>query len=120
MKSFPTAGSIAINQLELHWNILHWGGCSNAYENHRGLAVKIVLVPNKTKELILEFPFDCYFFGPPKSKQEFLENLSCGIELALNNGWIPEKRGNPFRMKLSNDDLRKSEGGSMKDSEMPN
>lgn len=71
MASIPTIGCISFADLELTWAILHLGGGSNLYDNIRGMAVKIILEPNKTKALVIEFPFKKYFSTLPNQSKSF-------------------------------------------------
>jgi hypothetical protein len=96
MSKFPTFGTIVVGAVEYSWVITRWGGASTAYENLRGVAVSVALSRGRTKELIVEFPFSEFLFGPPESKHSFLERLSNCVEAALSEDWVPTKRGKAF------------------------
>ena len=93
MAKFKTSGQLEVQGVELQWHVRHWGGASNAYENHRGLSVSVCVEPNRTKELIIDFPFTDYFFDAPKSELELNSRLRSCVEAAMEAGWHPHSRG---------------------------
>ncbi|HSG30478.1 MAG TPA: hypothetical protein VLB82_02925 [Thermodesulfobacteriota bacterium] len=93
MAQFIDNGSFTIKGFKLFWKIRHWGGASNAYENHRGIAVCVNAESGKERELIVEFPFNMYFFEKPRSQRDFEAKLFQEVELALDQGWDPKSRG---------------------------
>lgn len=94
--AFPTKGLLRIEDVELQWSIQRFGGVSNNTDTYRGLAVSVSLEPGRTKELIIEFPFEEYEYSPPKSKAAFLDRLRHVIHAAMEEGWNPAKRGKAF------------------------
>ncbi len=89
-------GVITVQGFDLSWKIMRLGGVSNNLNDYRGLAVSVSLEPDRTKELVIEFPFEEYEHGAPKSKSAFLERLRGCIEAAMEEGWLPTKRGKAF------------------------
>src|SRR5688500_5149765 len=81
--AFPSKGLITIEDVELQWSIKRFGGVSNNNDAYRGLAVSVSLEPGRTKELVIEFPFEEYEFSPPKSKSVFLDRLRQVIDAAM-------------------------------------
>lgn len=96
MSNIPKSGIIKIDGIELNWEIRHLGGASNLYENYRGLSVSVVQARGKTKELIINFHFQDYWWSLPRSKQDFLDRLKSSIKAASDAGWAPTKRGRAF------------------------
>ena len=89
-------GVITIQDLELSWKITRLGGVSNNLNDYRGLAASVSLEPERTKELVIEFPFEEYEHGMPRSKSDFIDRLRGCIEAAMEEGWVPTKRGKAF------------------------
>ncbi len=96
MSKVARTGTIQIEGMELTWEIKHLGGSSSMYENYRGLSVCVVLEKSKTKELVITYPFQDYWWAAPSSKTEFLNRLSTSIYEAIDAGWVPTKRGKAF------------------------
>lgn len=93
MAQFIDNGSFTINDWKLVWKIRHWGGASTPYENHRGLSVSVSAESYKKRELIIELPFNIYFFDKPRSQSDFESKLIQEVEMALDEGWNPASRG---------------------------
>lgn len=96
MTSFAKKGVITVQGVECAWEITRLGGVSNSLDDYRGLAVSVCHEPGRTKELVVEFPFEEFEFGPPKSKASFVERLQVCVEAAMSEGWVPTKRGKAF------------------------
>lgn len=99
MAKFRSSGHISVGHSDFKWQIRHWGGASNAYENHRGIAVSVFAEPGKTKELRIEFSFTAYFFSAPPQQAEFENRLRAAIEAAIEAGWRPSSRGKTFFLR---------------------
>ncbi len=89
-------GIITVQGFDLSWKMTRVGGVSNNLDQYRGIAVSVCLEPDRTKELVIEFPFEEFEYGMPRSKSAFLDRLSTVIEAAMEAGWVPTKRGNTF------------------------
>jgi hypothetical protein len=96
MASSAKKGVITIQGVDYAWEITRLGGVSNSLGDYRGLAVSVCLEPGRTKELVVEFPFEEFEFGPPKSKSSFVDRLRGCVEAAMSEGWVPTKRGKAF------------------------
>ena len=96
MSTLKTSGVIEIAGIEYSWYIRHWSGASSMYENFRGPSVSVCLVPEKSRELIVDFCFSDYPFTKPKSQPEFVARLRSSIQAAIEAGWDPESRGKPW------------------------
>ncbi|MRR55058.1 MAG: hypothetical protein EG822_11185 [Deltaproteobacteria bacterium] len=96
MSKTPKSGTIEIDGIELAWEIRHLGGASNMYENYRGISVSVVHTKGATKELIINFHFQDYWWALPPSKQEFEDRLTATIKEAIAAGWAPTRRGKAF------------------------
>lgn len=89
-------GVINVQGIDYTWAITRLGGVSNNLNDYRGLAVSVSLEPQRTKELVIEFPYEEYEHMAPRSKSAFLERLRECIEAAMAEGWVPAKRGKAF------------------------
>src|ERR1043166_9501969 len=89
-------GVINIEGVDYAWTITRLGGVSNSLNDYRGLAVSVSLEPERTKELVIEFPFEEFEFGMPRSKSGLVDRLRGCIETAMAEGWVPDKRGKAF------------------------
>lgn len=94
--SFPSKGVVTVQGIDYQWSIKRFGGVSNSHDNYRGLAASVCLEPGRTKELTIEFAFEEYEHGTPRSKSAFLDRLRECIEAAMSEGWVPTKRGKAF------------------------
>ncbi len=101
MARFLSAGTIFVSKGDFQWQVRHWGGASNAYENHRELVVSVFAHPGRTKELRIEFAFIDYFFTAPPQQAEFEERLRTAIEAAIEAGWRPFSRGKTFTFRCT-------------------
>lgn len=100
MSKPKTNGTIKVRNVEYFWEIMHYGGASNMYENYRGIAVSVKLANENLKELLIEFPFSKYKFTKP-NKSIFEKDLLRNIEEALDSGWDPNKRGKKYTYQPS-------------------
>ena len=96
MSKFKHTGNMRVGDNDLQWHVRHWGGASNAYENHRGISVSVCVEPGKTKELLIEFSFTDYFFTAPPQQAPFEKRLRIAIETAIEVGWSPLARGKAY------------------------
>lgn len=101
MARFRSTGTISVSKGDFQWHVCHWGGASNAYENHRGLVVSVFAQPGRTKELRIEFAFTDYFFTAPPQQAEFEDRLRAAIEAAIEAGWRPFSRGKTFTFRCA-------------------
>jgi len=87
---------MTVGEDDLQWRVRHWGGASNAYENHRGISVSVCVEPGRTKELLVEFAFTDYFFKAPPQQAPFERRLRSAVEAAIAEGWRPLSRGRAY------------------------
>lgn len=107
MSKFKHFGVIVLHGNEYQWHVRHWGGASNAYENHRGLSVSVCLDPGRKKALLVEFAFKDYFFDAPRQQTEFEQRLRSAIDIAIDAGWRPLARGKPFVFRVLEEEPNK-------------
>ena len=94
-KSSP-AGPILVDGVEYTWQYRHgsdleWG------VGERGVSVSVWLEVDRTRELIVDFPFSTFRRQNPPKKAGLLHHLDISIRAAMAAGWIPDSRGKPFR-----------------------
>ena len=98
-KKRTKAEKIDVSGSEYFWHVRHWAECSDmsdACEEERGISVGVSLIPDRTRELIIDFDFKDYRYIKPNLKSELRPRVESSIKLALESGWDPESRGKPF------------------------
>lgn len=100
MSKFKKSGVLLIADNECKWTVQRLGGVSNLFEEHHGLSVSISVEPGRTRELVIEFPFQTYHFQPPADQGEFEKRLRAAIEAAMEAGWRPVSRGKAFQFAV--------------------
>ena len=98
-KKRPKLESIILSEIEYFWYLRHWAlpvNRSNPYEKETGISVGVWLKPKKTRELIIDFNFDDYYFDKPDLKMELEPRVIQSINEAIEDGWDPESRGKPY------------------------
>lgn len=99
MARFKTSGEFEVEFVRYVWKVRHYAGASTPYENLRGVSASVAIQGKNTKELIVDFPLEDYFFTKPKSTAVFERRLQRCVVGALELGWEPESRGKPYRVR---------------------
>lgn len=95
---------ITVGGDELTWSVRHWPAWDHARHGYLGLSLLVTLDGERTRPLILEFPFEDRprVFNPPhRHRPEISDSaLAAHIQRALDLGWRPASRGKPFVLDL--------------------
>ncbi|MCD6052354.1 MAG: hypothetical protein K0Q55_3772 [Verrucomicrobia bacterium] len=97
MSRFTPTGEFQLDGCRFGWSIRHYGGSSSMYGELRGVSVSVFLPGQKTRELVLEFHVQDYWFQKPRSTTAFERRLQTCVSAAIAAGWDPESRGKAFR-----------------------
>jgi hypothetical protein len=101
IKKATAADRIVIGDEEYFWRFRH--GCVVGYEVERkGVSVSVWRKPDRTRELILDFPFSLFAENRSPQKKALLAVLPPAIQAAIDTGWDPDSRGRTFRFSVSN------------------
>jgi hypothetical protein len=95
-KSENPLQKITVDGNELLWQIRH-GWVHDNIVGLKGISISVCLVPGRTRELIIDFPFSA--FGRERSPKQkvLLAKLALAIQAAIEGGWDPESRGRAVR-----------------------
>jgi hypothetical protein len=98
-KKAPVADKIVIGDEEYFWRFRH--GCVVGYEVERkGISISVWRKPERTRELILDFPFSMFADNRSPEKKALLAVLPPAIQAAIDGGWDPDSRGRTFRFNV--------------------
>src|SRR3954468_15849915 len=99
MKAHVEYETIVVDGEELRWKVRHSWVFDKDY-GMKGLSVSVWRRPDRTRELILDFPFS--LFGELKSppKNAVIAALRPAIKTAIEGGWDPDSRGREFRYAI--------------------
>jgi hypothetical protein len=98
-KKASTTDRIVIGEEECFWRFRH--GCVVGYEVERkGISISVWRKPDRTRELILDFPFSLFGKDRSPGKKALLAVLPSAIQAAMDAGWDPDSRGCTFRFNV--------------------
>ena len=91
--------TIAVDGEEYQWRLRHsW--IATGGEGLKGISISVWQIPERTRELIVDFPFSVFGLDR-KPKPVYLVNaLRSAIQAAMEAGWRPESRGRTFRFTV--------------------
>ena len=93
------AERIVISDEEYFWHFRH--GCVVDYEaGRKGISISVWRKPERTRELILDFPFSLFGRNRSPGKKALLAVLLPAIQAAVDAGWDPDSRGSAFRFNV--------------------
>ena len=94
-------GTFKLDGVVYAWEVRHFAGAANPYEDAHGISVEVRLDGVTRKELILDFPFKDYGFAKPRSMGVFEERIKKCAKLALTKGWDAESKGKSYRVDVA-------------------
>jgi hypothetical protein len=98
-KKATVADRIVISDEEYFWRFRH--GCVVGYEVElKGISISVWRKPDRTRELILDFPFSMFKENRSPGKKALLAVLPPAIQSAIEAGWDPDSRGCTFRFDV--------------------
>ena len=98
-KKAAAADRIVISDEEYFWRFRH--GCVVDYEaGRKGISISVWRKPERTRELILDFPFSLFGKNRSPGNKALLAVLPPAIQSAMDAGWDPDSRGCSFRFNV--------------------
>lgn len=92
------AGVIEVEGAEYAWHYRH-GSDLEFGVGERGVSVSVWLEVGRTRELIIDFPFSTFRRQNPPKKADLHHQLKVNIAAAIEEGWVPDSRGKPYRFQ---------------------
>ena len=93
------ADKIAMGDEEYSWRFRH--GSVVGYEvDRKGVSISVWRKQERTRELILDFPFSLFAKNRSPGKKALLAVLPPAIQAAIEAGWDPDSRGCTFRFNV--------------------
>jgi hypothetical protein len=100
MKKLDTStGRITVDGVEYSWRVRHTWVLQHGV-GVKGISISVWLQPEKTRELILDFPFATFNMHRPPSHVALADAVKVAVTAAIAAGWDPESRGRPFRFDV--------------------
>jgi hypothetical protein len=99
MKKGDGRRKIDVDGFELLWQIRHLRVHDNI-EGPKGISVSVAQVPDRTRELIVDFPFNAFGREHKPKEEDLIQRLVVAIRAAIEGGWDPEARGRTVRYKV--------------------
>ena len=93
-------GTLTVDGVEYSWEYRH----SSRFDSAFGLcgpSVAVRLRPNRTRDLIIDFPISAFDTKGKPRNAILVGHLTSVIRSALEAGWDPESRGKPFRFNVT-------------------
>lgn len=98
--SEPKLEVLTLGGVEYKWLYRHGWGNLRGGAGYYGVSVSVWLEPDRTRELVIDFPFSRFGMRTPPRKALLLEAVLPAIEAALAGGWDPESRGRAYRYEV--------------------
>jgi hypothetical protein len=98
-KKSTAADKIVIGDEEYRWRFRH-GGVVVRGVGLKGFSVSVWRKPDRTRELILDFPFSQLGENRSPVGKALLAVLPTAIQAAIDAGWDPDSRGRTFRFNM--------------------
>jgi hypothetical protein len=98
-KKSTAADKIVIGDEEYFWRFRH-GGVVVRGIGLKGLSISVWRKPERTRELILDFPFSQLDENRSLGGKVLLAVLPTAIQSAIDAGWDPDSRGRTFRFNV--------------------
>ncbi len=103
MKQTDKKSRIQVGDVEYIWSVRSWPSWCWNFEDFNGLMLDIVLIEDRRRPLVVEFPMERKP-GRPKPPKQMPPipdaKIIHIIEQALELGWNPNSRGKPFLMDV--------------------
>jgi len=100
-KKATAADKIVISDEEYSWRFRH-GSVVGCEVERKGVSISVWRKPDRTRELILDFPFSLFKENRSPGKKSLLAVLPPAIQAAIEAGWDPDSRGSTFRFNVPN------------------
>lgn len=95
-KKSTAADKIVIGDEEYFWRFRH-GLIIVRGIGLKGVSISVWRKPERTRELILDFPVSLFGGNRSPGEKALLEVLQPAIQTAIDAGWDPDSRGRTFR-----------------------
>jgi hypothetical protein len=95
-KKSTAADKIVIGEEEYFWRFRH-GLVIVRGVGLKGISISVWRTPERTRELILDFPCSLFEGNRSPGGKELLAVLPPAIQAAIDAGWDPDSRGRTFR-----------------------
>jgi hypothetical protein len=99
-KKKSEADRLVINNEEYFWRFRH-GPVANQEAGLKGISISVWRKQDRTRELILDFPFSLFGKSRLPEIKALLALLPPAILDAIAVGWDPDSRGRPFRFNVN-------------------
>jgi len=99
-KNIQSIQTFVVDGIEYSWQYRHGWSVNYGAEN-RGVSASVWLHFERTRELIVDFPFSTFGMADPPKKSNLVQQLTAAVPSALSAGWDPESRGKPFRFSVA-------------------
>jgi len=99
-KDSKQQGMVTVDGCEYSWEYRH----SSRFDSSVGLcgsSVAVSLRPNRTRDLIIDFPISAFDAKGRPRNAILAGRLAWVVRSALTAGWDPESRGKPFRFNVT-------------------
>ena len=96
MKKEDSRQKIDVDGFELLWQIRHLRVHDNI-EGPKGISVSVSQVQERTRELVIDFPFSEFGRDHSPKQKDLIAKLVPAIRAAIEGGWDPESRGRTVR-----------------------
>ena len=99
--SAPKYDTLTHDGQEYRWLYRHGWGNLRGGAGYYGVSVSVWLDPDRTRELVIDFPFSRFGMRTPPRRAVLLEAVLPALQLALEQGWDPESRGRAYRHEVA-------------------
>src|SRR5689334_19270998 len=97
MKDDPPFEKITIDGEDYFWRFRHGWVLDRGL---KGVSISVWRVPERTRELILDFPFSVFGLHRSPKRTVLVAALPAAVRAAVAAGWQPDSRGRTFRFNL--------------------
>lgn len=91
----PAEHRATVGDTTYQWELRHGWGVEPG-QGPRGASVSVWVQRQRTRELIIDFPFELFRRETPPAA-ELLEAVERAIPKAIDAGWVGDSRGRAFR-----------------------
>jgi hypothetical protein len=98
-KKTTNAEKIIMGGEEFFWRFRH-GWVADQEVGLKGISISVWRKPDRTRELILDFPFSLFGETRFPGQKALLNVLQPAIQEAIEAGWDPDSRGRTFRFNV--------------------
>jgi hypothetical protein len=99
MKKEDAYQVMVVDGEELRWRLRHTA-LHDKEIGMKGISVSVWRRPEKTRELILDFPYELFREDKSPNRNALVAVIRPAIEQAMAAGWDPDSRGRTFRFQV--------------------